>query len=177
MPISPFDVKTDDKKSTEHEQQRALFMWANVVRLYGFEAANTEDVYEIKGFVKAHFDLLPPNPISAALQWLHSIPNGDQRGDGSKKGAAIAGGRLKAEGQKNGVSDICLPTKIAHWSGLYIELKRPGQIKNESPDQKAFGAYIQTQGFRYEVCDNWIDAATKIQQYLEYNIMDEYIGS
>jgi VRR-NUC domain len=48
--------------------------------------------------------------------WLHSIPNGGQR---NPREAA----RLKAQGVRAGVPDLCLPIAAAPYGGLYIELK------------------------------------------------------
>ena len=50
------------------------------------------------------------------LMWLYHIPNGGYR----CRTTAI---RLKREGVKAGVPDICLPVSRGIYHGLYIELK------------------------------------------------------
>ena len=50
------------------------------------------------------------------LALLYAIPNGGHR-------HIQVARRLKAEGVKPGVPDICLPVPRGNWSGLYIELK------------------------------------------------------
>lgn len=50
------------------------------------------------------------------LGLLYAIPNGGYR-------HPATAGRMKAEGQRAGVPDICLPVPRGKWHGLYIELK------------------------------------------------------
>ena len=51
------------------------------------------------------------------LKLLYHVPNG-----GSRNKAEA--GRLRAEGVKAGVPDLCLPVPRGGYHGLYIELKR-----------------------------------------------------
>lgn len=51
-----------------------------------------------------------------ALRWIFAIPNGELRPDG-------VGRKLKAEGVRAGVPDICLPFPSRGYHGLYIEMK------------------------------------------------------
>jgi len=53
------------------------------------------------------------------LEMLYAIPN--QGGAGY--GAMRRGLKMKSEGQKKGVPDICLPVRRANWNALYIEMK------------------------------------------------------
>lgn len=55
-------------------------------------------------------------PLELAL--LHHIPNGGAR-------SKATAGRLKAEGVKAGIPDICLPVPKNGYGALYIELKVP----------------------------------------------------
>ena len=126
------------KSGTESGHQRAVFAWA---------ALNVARYPELK--------------------WLHHIPNGGSRGDDAKS-RAIRGGALKAEGVKTGVSDLSLPVKRGEFSGLYVEMKKPGKIKTESQDQKDFGAFVKSQGFGYMCVDNWQDAVKLIEDYLQW---------
>lgn len=98
------------------------------------------------------------------LRWLHHIPNGGARGDDAKT-RAIRGGKLKAEGVKEGVSDLCLPVKRGIYSGLYIEMKKPGG--KPSKLQLEFGVFVTEQGFRFCIIDNWQDAVACLTRYLD----------
>ena len=92
------------------------------------------------------------------LKWFHAIPNGGLRDK-------ITASKLKAEGVKSGVSDTCLPVKRGNYSGLYIEMKKPGG--KETKEQKEFGEFVKKQGFAYICCNTWIDAANMLLRYLQ----------
>lgn len=77
------------------------------------------------------------------LKWVYAVPNGGQRHP------AVAG-KLKAEGVKRGISDICLPFPCInpatgwHFHGAYIEQKFG---KNKvSPEQEQFLEFVKGQG-------------------------------
>lgn len=91
------------------------------------------------------------------LKWAYAVPNGGNRDP-------ITAARLKAEGVKSGVSDICLPIARKNYSGFYIEMKKPGG--KESPVQKEFGAFVVTQNFLYKCCTSWKDAADAVEWYM-----------
>lgn len=91
------------------------------------------------------------------LKWLYAIPNGGERNP------AVAA-RLKAEGVKSGVSDLCLPTSRHGFHGLYIEMKKPDG--KESKEQKEFGAFLVEQGYHYECCFSWEEAIAILAWYL-----------
>ena len=78
------------------------------------------------------------------LKWFHAIPNGGLRDK-------ITASKLKAEGVKPGVSDTFLPVKRPPYSGLYIEMKKPGW--KETKEQKEFGDFVRHQGFEYFCCN------------------------
>lgn len=92
------------------------------------------------------------------LKLLHAIPNGGYR---SKATAA----RMKAQGVKPGVPDMCLPVPRGTYHGLYIELKRQkgGTV---SPDQREWLADLRAQGYAAYVCHGWQEAADTIMGYL-----------
>lgn len=94
------------------------------------------------------------------LKWLFAIPNGGERN-------IIVAGRLKAEGVKSGVSDICLPYANNKYNGLFIEMKKPGG--KESVAQKEFGAFLQQNGYYYACHNTWTDATLCISNYLKNN--------
>jgi hypothetical protein len=149
------------KSNTEHGEQSALFCWANMACRFGYVAADDPGSYLIKGFAAA-FNA----PSVPELEWFHAIPNGGARGD-SQKTNMIRGGQLKAEGVKRGVSDTLLPVKRGQYCGLYIEMKKRGCINKTTPEQKKFGAFVQSQGYGFIVIDNWRIAADTLKAYLE----------
>ena len=91
------------------------------------------------------------------LKWAYAIPNGGERNP-------IVASRLKAEGVKSGVSDICLPFAKQNYHGFYIEMKKPGG--KESPSQKEFGKFLVSQNYLYTMCDSWEKARDAIIWYM-----------
>lgn len=88
------------------------------------------------------------------LKWIYAIPNGGHR-------SPATAGRMKAEGVKRGISDICLPFRdwANSYLGAYIELK-DGRSKKTTPEQKEFLEFIQKQGYFGGVaysCDEMLD--------------------
>jgi len=169
------------KSGSEHGEQVALFAWRAIAAQFGFETAwqwaETGKLEHEAG--EGAYGAVP------ALQWLHAIPNGGSRGDDAKS-RAIRGGALKAEGVRQGVADIFLPVpkfvdldkfEGGHmkWAGLYIEMKKPdlkpkkeGSKGGLSDEQIAFGEYAKQVGYGWIVCYTWREAATAIQQYIEW---------
>ena len=91
------------------------------------------------------------------LKWIYAIPNGGQRH------VAVAA-KLKAEGVKSGVSDICVPIPKGPYNGLYIEMKAG---KNTlSANQKEFRDFVISQGYHFIAAWSAIDALTGLQDYL-----------
>jgi hypothetical protein len=75
------------------------------------------------------------------LKWLYAVPNGATTG--KREGA-----RLKAEGLKAGVPDLCLPVARGRWHGLYVEMKRQnGTVRDLSPAQRRWLAALERQGY------------------------------
>ena len=97
------------------------------------------------------------------LELLHAIPNGGDRHP------AVAA-KLKAEGVRRGVPDICLPVPRGLWHGLYIELK--AGTNGASPEQRQWISALREQGFRAEVCRGWEAAARLIAEHLEQDRPD-----
>lgn len=120
---------------------------------------NTEHAHQVALFcwMATKTDTYP------CLKWAYAIPNGGDRN-------VIVAGRLKAEGVKSGVSDICLPFARMGYHSFYIELKKPtvdGKPGGkESVKQKEFGAYLATEGFLYAMFDHWEKARDAIAWYL-----------
>ena len=91
------------------------------------------------------------------LALMFAIPNG------GKRNKATAG-KLKAEGVKAGVPDICLPVANGKYHGLWIELKA-GRNKPTQP-QVQWHMRLSQQGYRVAVCYSWEAARDVIEEYL-----------
>lgn len=91
------------------------------------------------------------------LKWLYHIPNG-----GSRNKAEAA--RLKEQGVKAGVPDLCLPVARSGFHGLYIEMKYG---KNKTTDnQKEWLAGLAENGYQTAVCYGAEEAQKVIKEYL-----------
>lgn len=88
---------------------------------------------------------------------LFAIPNGGARD-------MITGARLKAEGVRRGVFDLCLTVARKQFHGLYIEMK-VGSNK-PSPEQQDFQKHLLAQGYQATVHWNSGDAIDAITAYL-----------
>lgn len=132
---------------TEHAQQVALFMWA----------------------------ALPDTRLKyPGIDYMFAIPNGGSRGD-TEKSRAIQGGRMKAEGVKVGVPDICIPLKYqAHgnsYHAMYIEMKRP-QSENKkkgapSEEQLEWIKILQRQGYIVGIAYSYYEAKQLAEWYMK----------
>lgn len=98
------------------------------------------------------------------LQWLHHIPNGGKRD-------AITAAKLKQEGVKAGVPDICLPVPKGKYHGLYIELKAG---KNRTTkNQEIWIKALRANGYCAEVCYGFEAAQRVILDYLKWGCCHE----
>lgn len=157
------------KSGTEHAHQTALFAYAAVAYLHGFDVA---DEWSKTGKLPKRDPDAPPKV--PALEWFHAIPNGGSRGDDDKS-RKIRGAQLKAEGVRQGVADTFLPWPNAGWHGLYIEMKKPTERpKSEtakggvSDEQRSFGEYAKRVGYGWAVCYGWEHAVTTLRSYIEW---------
>ena len=92
------------------------------------------------------------------LGMLYAVPNGGNRN-------IITARKLKAEGVKPGVPDLCLPVPRGEYHGLYVEMKR--QKKSSiSPEQVQWIAALRGQGYRAEICLGAAAAWEVIQEYV-----------
>lgn len=89
---------------------------------------------------------------------LFAIPNA---GAGAQKGQA---GKMKAEGVRPGVPDLCLSVPRGTFHGLYIEMK--SFAGNLRPSQRNVAAWLQGQGYAVEVCYSAEAAVRAIREYL-----------
>lgn len=93
------------------------------------------------------------------LRLLYHVPNGGSRNK-------IEAARLKEEGVRSGVPDLCLPVSRGGYHGLYIELKRTsgGRV---SETQKRWLAALTEAGYLAVVCHGWDEARHVIENYLD----------
>lgn len=99
------------------------------------------------------------------LAWMFAIPNGGLRDK-------ITAANLKAEGVKDGVSDVFLPVVRGSWSGLFIEMKRPngaqGRAGKSTPKQREFVDEMRSRGYGAMVATGFEEARDAIIGYLEW---------
>lgn len=93
------------------------------------------------------------------LEWMYAVPNAAER-------SVVVASRMKAEGLKSGVSDVCIPVPRKKYNGFYIEMKKPGNAKGETDNQKKFGAFVTAQGYLYACFDHWEKARDAIIWYM-----------
>lgn len=91
------------------------------------------------------------------LSLMFAIPNGGQR-------HMLVAAKLKAEGVKAGVPDICLPVPNEKYHSLYIELK--AEKGRTSKIQDEWLSALQEQGHKAVVCHGWDAARQAIESYL-----------
>ena len=99
-----------------------------------------------------------------ALSLMFHIPNGGSR-------HKVEARKLKEQGVKAGVPDVCLPVARGGYHGLYVELKRikGGKV---SSDQQDWIKALAAEGYMAVVCRGWNEAAEAILKYLR---QEEYI--
>lgn len=92
------------------------------------------------------------------LRMMYHIPNEGKR-------SRRTGARLKAEGMRGGVPDICLPVARGGHHGLYIEMKR---VKNSrvTKEQLEWIEDLVAQGYVAAVCRGCDEAISLITRYL-----------
>lgn len=115
--------------------------------------ATTEECEQIVLFRWAEFSV----GQYPELELLYHIPNEGKR-------SAVTGARLKAQGLKSGVPDVCLPTAHGGYIGLYIEMK----VKPNKPteNQKRWLRALREAGHMVAVCYGFEEARDLIEKYL-----------
>jgi len=93
------------------------------------------------------------------LALLHAVPNGGLR-------HIATAARMKAEGAKAGVPDICLPVARGPWHGLYVEMKTATGRLSEA--QKRWLSALAKEGYRAEVARGFDEARELILDYLRW---------
>jgi hypothetical protein len=108
----------------------------------------------------AVFDVLRANERKYPfLKWIYAIPNGGHRHP------AVAG-KMKAEGVKAGVSDICVPIPMTtlRKHGAYFEMKFG---KNKlTAEQLAFADFVRSQAYYFETVWTADECLIGIEMYL-----------
>lgn len=103
-------------------------------------------------------------PNARLKTFLIAIPNGGKRGK-------LEAARLKAQGVTAGVSDLLLALPRGHYSGLWIELKRPivkGKKKPEPTEaQLAWQDTMRAVGYAAQICYGSLEAIEVIENYLK----------
>lgn len=95
------------------------------------------------------------------LKWIYAVPNGGHRHP------AVAG-RLKAEGVKAGVSDVCIPIPVKGKHGAFLEMKFG---KNKlTHEQLAFSVFVKGRDYYFETCWSADEALTAIEFYLDIKL-------
>lgn len=92
------------------------------------------------------------------LALMYHIPNEGKR-------SRSTGRRMRRQGLRKGVPDICLPVARKGYHALYIELKRT-KGSAVSDDQKGWIAALEAAGNKAVVCKGWNAAADVIEEYL-----------
>lgn len=99
------------------------------------------------------------------LDLLYHIPNGGKRDK-------ITAARLKGQGVKAGVPDLCLPVARNGFHGLYIELKRTKGGRTTDCQKQWLNA-LSSQGYCTAVCSGWAEASQLIIRYLSGKIQTQ----
>lgn len=92
------------------------------------------------------------------LRLLYHVPNEGRR-------SMATGGRMRAEGLKSGVPDLCLPVARAGYHGLYIEMKRT-QGSKTSQEQKEWLEALAAEGYKTALCRGAEEAIEEMESYL-----------
>lgn len=162
------------KSGTEDSEQTALFAYAAVARLHGFDLADMWAEIGMPALSKSSYKETGVIALPQ-LTWFHAIPNGGARGD-SKQAAMRRGAHLRATGVRAGVADTFLPwPNGGGYYGLYLEMKvrskKPkleGSKGGVSDEQLAFREWALNNGYGYAVCYGWEEGRNALKSYIDY---------
>lgn len=121
------------------------------------------------------FEWAKMNEVRVPALWLlFAVPNGAKlpyRGKGKRRYSPEAM-RLKAEGLKPGVPDVCLAVPNGHYHGMYIEMKYG---KNKPTQAQMMWLFeLDKIGYYVRVCYGFQEAKEAIVKYLDLS-PDDYI--
>ncbi len=91
------------------------------------------------------------------LDLMFAVPNGGHR-------HVLTAVKLKAEGVKSGVPDICLPVARKGYGSLFVEMKKEGGRLRDS--QKKWLEELPKHGCKVAVCYSTDEAISVIKEYL-----------
>lgn len=92
------------------------------------------------------------------LSMLYAIPNAAKR-------SYFIAARMKSEGMKSGVPDLCLPVASSGYHGLYIELKRVKK-STTSENQNKWLDMLNRENYLAIVCKGADEAIAALKGYL-----------
>jgi len=98
------------------------------------------------------------------LELMFHVPNGGAR-------SKSEGARLKREGVKAGIPDIFLPVPRGRYYGLFIEMKRSGNLSRLSRVQYDILQSLANLGYATFVCQGFEEAKTVIENYYKGGAM------
>lgn len=99
------------------------------------------------------------------LRWLYSSLNGIFI-PGPRKMVYRIINRMKSEGMKKGILDLCLPVARHNYHGLYIDIKRDARSEIQ-PEQTEFMDFLTEQGYFGAVCIGYEETTETLEWYLK----------
>lgn len=97
--------------------------------------------------------------VEPRLALMYAIPNAGKR-------TAFTAARMKEEGLKPGVPDLCLPLPRYGCGALYIEMKSRETNGRVSKDQRWWLDELRAAGNQSQVCYSWLEARQAVRDYL-----------
>jgi hypothetical protein len=129
---------------SEHDEQRLL-----IDSLLGPLVKQADGSFERSGGMTVRWP---------ELSMLYAVPNGGLR-------SKATAGKLRAEGVRSDVPDLCLPVVRGPWFGLYVEMKRQTG-SYPKPSQRQYHLDLEAQGYAVFVAQGAAMALSLIVGYL-----------
>ncbi len=95
--------------------------------------------------------------VNLVLNLLYAVPNGGARN-------LYVAKKLKAEGVRAGVADLCLPAARRGYHGLYLEMKSEEGVATK--EQKAFLRGVLEEGYCAVIAEGADEARATISWYI-----------
>lgn len=154
--MSPSDIRRLAAESGPNSVLREL-----AAKLPRAKSRDLEHIEQVKLFewAQENVDTWPE------LRKMFAIPNFTGRmGNNAPAAAKRHGAKLKAEGRKRGVPDICLPVARGGFHGLFIELK--SLEGSATVEQLVWQTDLRAEGYRAEIIRGFEAARDLIVDYL-----------
>lgn len=119
---------------------------------------------QIQSIAFQHLDLLAKRDPRYLL--IYAVPNGGKR-------SVITGARMKREGCRRGVPDICVDYAAHGYHGLRIEVKVPG--KSPSPEQREWKRRLEGAGYCHGYCYSVDDILNLIGGYFARQVFETWL--